>query len=395
MAILRGPLLNPFEMQSYEPLQDEFDLVALAPHQTQFDVSVISMPKESIQCPIANKVLFEREKRKFQAAKDFFTGDTFSFCGMRDRLHDFDIYHIKDQSFCFSYEAALAKKRFGGKLVVTQMENMPHMGERKFMERHIKNTVREQADLFLAASEGAYETLLEEGVSPLKIQRISNAINTAHFSPGKPDVELRRSLSIPDDAFLIIYVGRLHADKGIFTLLEAMKSLRKETRIHLLMVGKDEQNVNAWIKINGLSKVIHTVGFVSYDVIPFYYRLAQVSVLPSLPARRWKEQFGYVIIEAMACGLPVVGSDSGAIPEVVGDPKMIFPAGSAQELANILKELSRRSLRAAQIRSRKRAVELYSAKVLTSNLRLAYRHVLGIHVLPSTKRQEGSTKSTG
>ncbi len=166
------------------------------------------LPKEVLRCPIADKIPFERPRRKFQAAKEILTGDTFSFCGMRDRLQGFDLYHIKDQSFCFSYEAALAKKRHGGKLIVTQMENIPRLNEQKWMERHIKETVRKEADLFLAASEGAVATLLEEGVSPEKIGRIANAVNVQQFHPADANLELRRSLGVPDKAFLVLYVGR-------------------------------------------------------------------------------------------------------------------------------------------------------------------------------------------
>jgi glycosyltransferase involved in cell wall biosynthesis len=62
-------------------------------------------------------------------------------------------------------------------------------------------------------------------------------------------------------------------------------------------------------------------------------------VLPSRTTRLWKEQFGRVLIEAMACKVPVVASDSGAIPEVVGDAGLIFPEGDAQALADCLQRL--------------------------------------------------------
>ncbi|MDE2815299.1 MAG: glycosyltransferase, partial [Chloroflexota bacterium] len=78
--------------------------------------------------------------------------------------------------------------------------------------------------------------------------------------------------------------------------------------------------------------------------MPAYYRTMHVCVLPSLTMPNWKEQFGRVLIEAMACGVPVVGSDSGEIPEIVGsddeDPGgRTFPEGDVEALAEILTEL--------------------------------------------------------
>lgn len=64
-----------------------------------------------------------------------------------------------------------------------------------------------------------------------------------------------------------------------------------------------------------------------------------VLVLPSWNTRSWKEQFGHVLIEAMACGVPVVGTDSGAIPEVIGDAGVVVKQRNADELASALSRL--------------------------------------------------------
>jgi glycosyltransferase involved in cell wall biosynthesis len=64
-----------------------------------------------------------------------------------------------------------------------------------------------------------------------------------------------------------------------------------------------------------------------------------VLVLPSLTTPTWKEQFGHVLVEAMACGVPVIGSDSGAIPEVIGDAGLIVPEGNVDALADAIQSL--------------------------------------------------------
>ena len=378
IALLRGPLLSPFEMQSYEPLRREFDLVAITPHATYQDVSSIKIPRESLWCPIAGKIPFERSLRKWQAARDALTGNTHSFCGMVDRLKGFDIYHVMDQYFCFSFEAALAKRKYGGKLLVTQWENIPGLNERKFMERHIKSAVKKEADLFLSMTGTAERALLEEGVDSKKIRKTFGAVDTGHFSPGKADLNLRSALGIPRQAFVVLYVGRLAESKGIFTILEAARKLQAtEPDLHFLLVGKDEEGVGDWVLKNGLSGLVHLAGFLPYAEMPRYYRQADLFVLPSLPTKGWLEQFGYVLAEAMACGVPAVGSDCGAIPEVIGNPSRIFPAGSADGFCDVLRKTRSTPLGSARKAARQRAVDLFSSKKLAQTLGRIYEELLG------------------
>jgi starch synthase len=377
VALLRGPLLNDYEMQSYEPLQKQFEMVTFIPHQTYFDVSKIEISKETLWCPIAAKIPFERSLRKWQTVKDRVTGSTHSFCGMAGRLKGFDIYHVMDQYFCFSYEAALAKRKYGGKLVVTQYENIPRLNEKKFMERHIKKSVRAEANLFLAMSGGARETLLVEGVDPTKIKNIYGAVDTNHFFPWPADKNLLKYLGIPLDAFLVLYVGRLAASKGVFTLLDAARRLvLEDSKVHFLLAGKDEEGIAGWIAQNHLGGSVHLAGFVPYAQMPKYYRLSQLFVLPSIPTKGWKEQFGYVLAEAMACGIPVAGSDCGAIPEVVGDPDRIFPAGSAEKIYLMIKKIKRLVSGRLKTQSRQRALNLFSSEKLTRSLATIYDELL-------------------
>lgn len=377
VALLRGPFLNAYEMQTYAKLMDRFDLTAFVPHETYFDVSTIEIAKESLWCPIAGKTPFEREKRKWQALRDTVTGRTHSFCGLADRLRGFDLYHVMDQHFCFSYEAALAKRRYGGKLVVTEFENIPHLNEHKAMERRIKRTVKEQADLFLAMSEGARKALLEEGVPESRIKPLRGAVDTEKFKPGPKDLGLAREWGLPPKAFTVLYVGRLAASKGVFVLLEAFERLAAvEKNIFLLLVGKDEEGIGEWVKKRNMEGRVRLAGFVPYEKITAYFRLSDLFVLPSLPTKGWVEQFGYVLVEAMACGVPVLGSDCGAIPEVVGEPRRIFKAGSADELSRLILGWKRRPQAIQRAKARRRAVENFSSEKLSRSIAEIYSGLL-------------------
>jgi glycosyltransferase involved in cell wall biosynthesis len=75
------------------------------------------------------------------------------------------------------------------------------------------------------------------------------------------------------------------------------------------------------------------------DSMPGYYNELDALVVPSRTKSNWKEQFGRVLIEAMACGVPVIGSDSGEIPNVIGDAGQVFPEGNAHALRRQISRL--------------------------------------------------------
>jgi glycosyltransferase involved in cell wall biosynthesis len=111
--------------------------------------------------------------------------------------------------------------------------------------------------------------------------------------------------------------------------------------------------------------------------MPSVYRAADVVVVPSKSIPHWQEQFGMVVAEAMASGLPVIGSDSGAIPEVLGSAGVVVRAGSVPALTEALDSLladdaARRRMGAA---ARRRAVETLDARKAARSLASAYLRV--------------------
>jgi glycosyltransferase involved in cell wall biosynthesis len=104
----------------------------------------------------------------------------------------------------------------------------------------------------------------------------------------------------------------------------------------------------------------------SHSKVASFMRVLDLFVLPSTPVRTskivWEEQFGHVLIEAMACGVPVFGSTSGAIPEVIGEPEGIFPYSDANALAELIQRAinSPSWLQELAQRQRERTVRLFS-----------------------------------
>jgi glycosyltransferase involved in cell wall biosynthesis len=89
----------------------------------------------------------------------------------------------------------------------------------------------------------------------------------------------------------------------------------------------------------GIAHQVEFLGRVPSTDAPQYYRQLDIFVLPSLSRPNWVEQFGRVLVEAMACGVPVVGSASGEIPWVIGDAGVLFPEGEVEALTQILQGL--------------------------------------------------------
>ncbi|MBK1990505.1 glycosyltransferase family 4 protein [Sphaerospermopsis aphanizomenoides BCCUSP55] len=167
------------------------------------------------------------------------------------------------------------------------------------------------------------------------------------FTP-KPQPELSAKLGITENDFVVGFVGRFVPEKGLITLLNALVKIKdKSWKLLLLGRGDLREELLKTATENNIQEKVIIVESVPHDEVASYINLMNTLVLPSettykfktLTAVGWKEQFGHVLIEAMACKVPVVGSDSGEIPHVIGDAGLIFPEGNAEALANCLLQL--------------------------------------------------------
>ena len=179
-------------------------------------------------------------------------------------------------------------------------------------------------------------------------------------------------------ALRIGYLGALHRQKGVDVLLRAVALMHGSRVLEIVGDGPERERLRALVRDLGIGDVVQFRGSVPHAATPAVIPMWDVLVLPSRTTRNVKEQFGRVLIEAMASGVPVVGSSSGEIPEVIGPAGRVFPENDAPALARVLDELAARpELRASlSEQARRRAVDQYSWEAVADRVAKVYRELV-------------------
>jgi glycosyltransferase involved in cell wall biosynthesis len=181
-----------------------------------------------------------------------------------------------------------------------------------------------------------------------RVEQIPLGFDPEYFFPDDKERErLRKKLGL--QTTVIAYFGRLIPEKGIHILIKALESLKKYDW-QLMMDEFDEYASDYNGKINHLlnnSGILDRVIHVRPDHfhIGGYMNAADIIIVPSVAVPNWKEQYGRVAAEAMACGKLVVASDSGALPELLGGYGLLFKEGNTVDLAEILEKVLTNSLK--------------------------------------------------
>ncbi len=161
------------------------------------------------------------------------------------------------------------------------------------------------------------------------------------FSPSEQASEIGdKVLEIGNQGLVIGYAGGLLPEKGVDLLLQAVAGLGiGDWALVIAGQGSEKARLQVLAAELGIAGRVSFLGrFPSTQMVDFY-RSLDVLVVPSRTRPNWKEQFGRVLVEAMACGVVVVGSDSGEIPHVVGEAGLIFPEGDVAALRERLARL--------------------------------------------------------
>ena len=242
-----------------------------------------------------------------------------------------DLCHIDEEPYNLAtYLALRDAQAVGARTAVFTWQNLLRRYPWPFplLERHVYR----HAHAIIAGNRDASVVLDRKGYRGLVRVIPQFGVDPDHFRAAEAVMSAPR-------VFTVGYAGRLVEQKGLSTLAEALGTLGGEWRLVLCGAGPLRRSLEARFAAAGASERVCFFDQVPAREMPQYLATMDVLVLPSLTRRNWKEQFGRVLIEAMACQVPVVGSDSGEIPNVIGEAGLVFPEGDARSLAGALAAL--------------------------------------------------------
>lgn len=227
-------------------------------------------------------------------------------------------------------------------------ENMERSGIKGFGLGLIYRAAVRTGDFAIVGNEEAGKLFRRRGITADRLLISPQlGVDEAVFRPADADEqkELRGALAVPRECFLVGYCGRLEEFKGVLELVEAAGLAREDcphADLQLALMGNGSLR-GQLEKLRQSRPWLHLVAPRPHSRVAEFMRALDLFVLPSRETRTggmvWKEQFGHVLIEAMACGVATIGSDSGAIPEVIGSADRLFAEGDARALALILAKL--------------------------------------------------------
>jgi sugar transferase (PEP-CTERM/EpsH1 system associated) len=277
------------------------------------------------------------------------------------------------------FSARIIGRLAGVPVVISWRQNVNIGGKRR---EWVNRLTAPLDDCVIAVSEEVRQAEIREAsVKPAKVQLIYNAIDPYNYATGdhlslaSNRERLLQELDIPEQAFLVGTVGRLHPQKGFSQLLEAFAAVQsKIPRARLVIVGEGELRVKLMKRANDLGISAYATFAGHREDIPALLSALDVFVLPSL----W-EGLPMALLEAMASGLPVVASAVGGIPEVVveGETGLLVPAGDVKGLVEALCVLSDENLRRRMGQAgQARVCDLFSIQHLVSRIENLYTELL-------------------
>jgi L-malate glycosyltransferase len=250
-----------------------------------------------------------------------------------------DILHVEQGAYAMSYaQALLGTRKFSPETRTTFFTwwNLPYRltGIRSILEdfnlQHSSCAIAGNNDgrgiLICRGFDKPINVIPQLGVDP-------SVFNVAR------DEDMRARLGLKK--FVLGYVGRVTKEKGVLDIMDAIASMQAKQELQLYVVGDGPalEEMKARAAKDGIDLIHHSA--VRNEEIPKHLAQLDTLVLPSRTSEEWVEQFGHILIEAMAAGVPVLGSSSGEIPHVIQHAGRIFPEGNVEALSKLLDDFVR------------------------------------------------------
>jgi glycosyltransferase involved in cell wall biosynthesis len=256
------------------------------------------------------------------------------------RDHQFDLVHAWEEPYVLAgYQIARAMKRSSARFCFRTAQSYVKSYPPPF--GYFERSVLSRAQGWIAGAGLVFEAMVKKGFPEEKGRVLNLAVDLSQFRPLSPSerADVRRELGL--EAPIIGFVGRLTQAKGLDVLMQAIDQIGGSRPWSLLLLGSGEyqDKIQAWAEKQGWAGRVK-IKLAKHAEVPRYLGSMDLMVAPSQTMKNWREQFGRMLIEAFACGVPVIGSDSGEIPHVIGSAGRVVPeadvAGWAQAITQLL-----------------------------------------------------------
>jgi glycosyltransferase involved in cell wall biosynthesis len=307
--------------------------------------------------------------------------------GLDEEMRSFapDIVHIEEEpySLCAGQAVRTMKRHAPGAKLIFRTSVSRDIRLRWFARpllRMVERRVYARTDRAFVLSAHAKEWLATRGYTGPTTQ-FPNGIDTRVYRDLGSDVgpEQRAALGLSASSYVVGYVGRLIAPKGIETLLDAVAVIPDGIAL-IVGAGPHRSALDAHIARLGIQDRVCFTGQRPPVEVAKLMHAMDAFVLPSLTTPTWVEYFGRVLVEGMACGVPVVGADSGEIAGTIGDAGLVFPEGDAGALGQHLARLRTDDTFRDDLikKGRARAASEFTWEVIAARTVDAYRETAGV-----------------
>jgi glycosyltransferase involved in cell wall biosynthesis len=283
-----------------------------------------------------------------------------------------DLVHIDEEPYNFATAHALWwSRRTGSRTLFFSWQNLNRRYPVPF--RWFERYVLRRADYGLVGNQAAHHVWRDKGYKGPVAVIPQFGVDPEIFEP---------TLQTPDPGrgFVIGYVGRFVPEKGVNLLVEAAAGLPGLWQLVLAGSGPDRGELERLARELGIGERVFFDGQIPSTQMPAFFQQLDVLVLPSRTQSNWMEQFGRVLVEGMACGIAVVGSNSGEIPSVIGDAGLIFQENDAADLRQQLHRLQDQPELRRELgrRGRQRVLERFTQKQIAAQTVAVYREMIRV-----------------
>lgn len=340
MAVVRASTPNLAEMAIYRPFLEHLDLtfffsgLDLTECRAQLDALGLQGMKLVRYRSVSELV----PSRMVQRALNYKVGlGTYMLNHISDVLsHEY--INIVDPLFGYTHQIARSI-RPDQKLILVRWENIYGRYDRVWMAARRADQVLQRANVVICVSQASVSTLRLPPSFRGKVVQIYPAIDMRRVPSNGFRGSTKSAQFANDKRPVLLFTGRLQWTKGLHTLLVALSILRERKQLEpdlWVIGGGDKAPFKALTEELGLQQRVQFLGIVSNEEVREKMAAADVFCFPSLLTPNWMEQYGFVLVEAMAHGLPAVTFDSGSIREICGEDAVYASTGNAHSLAEAI-----------------------------------------------------------